>query len=541
MPFEEGERLFNQQKTTLIGFGLSYAGYTYPDTPIDSIAIGSMFSPDHRGFDNASGTFTGMVNGACPSFGLPDPRCGTTVATPAEAKATGSIAIGQNAKVLTTGASNSQQDVTAGEFGIAIGSSSEVTGYHGVAVGLLSQASGIAATAYGPEARAQALQAIAVGDISTASGERSIAIGALTTANSAFATALGYASSAVAQTSVAIGAASTASGDLSTALGGAAEASETGALAVGSQAIATGAGSAAIGYQSNSSGVRSVALGTQAVASGVSSIAAGDVAIATGTGSTAIGPGSAALADYSTAIGFGAISNEKGLMVLGGPNTTAIKVSSLGGSGTALIGASSDGTLQRSSVSLGQMQTAVNTKIPKLESAARGLGRAVESSGAIAAAMSAVPEVTLEENEPMRCGVGTGGFGSQYAVSAGCAVRVGERLHLNGALSYSPSIDYDYGSTPSVAGRLGFSFPLGRIAKATTKNDVAQADASPTLQAYLSEPGKNSEIEALKQENKEIRKENKDIKEELTKLKKMIQMIAGEKTKENLLSKQINN
>jgi prefoldin subunit 5 len=47
-------------------------------------------------------------------------------------------------------------------------------------------------------------------------------------------------------------------------------------------------------------------------------------------------------------------------------------------------------------------------------------------------------------------------------------------LHLNGALSYSPSIDYDYGSTPSVAGRLGFSFPLGRIAKATPKDEVAQ-------------------------------------------------------------------
>jgi hypothetical protein len=178
-----------------------------------------------------------------------------------------------------------------------------------------------------------------------------------------------------------------------------------------------------------------------------------------------------------------------------------------------VIGASSDGTLNRSSVSMGQMETAVNKTIPKLESAARGLGRAVESSGAIAAAMSAVPEVTLEEDEPMRCGVGTGGFGSQYAVSAGCAVRVGERLHLNGALSYSPSIDYDYGSTPSVAGRLGFSFPLGRIAKATPKNDVAQAEGSPAFQAYLSEMEGN--IDAL-QSDVELRDEQIDaLKEKL--------------------------
>ena len=153
-----------------------------------------------------------------------------------------------------------------------------------------------------------------------------------------------------------------------------------------------------------------------------------------------------------------------------------------------MIGAKSDGTLVRSSVSMGQVETAVKKTIPKLESAARGLGRAVESSGAIAAAMSAVPEVTLDDDEPIRCGVGTGGFGSQYAVSAGCAVRVGEKLHLNGAMSYTPSIDYEYGKTPSLAGRLGFSFPLGRIAKASPddSDSTAQVEVPSDVQAYLS-------------------------------------------------------
>ena len=176
-----------------------------------------------------------------------------------------------------------------------------------------------------------------------------------------------------------------------------------------------------------------------------------------------------------------------------GTSNDQVTIAGLSGSGTEMIGASSDGTLKRSSVSMEQVETAVKTKVPKLESAARGLGQAVESSGAIAAAMSAIPEVSLQQDEPMRCGIGTGGYGSQYAFSAGCAVRINDRLHLNGALAYTPSIDYEYGSTPSVAGRLGFSFPLGKISKASLNNDVAQVGSS-EFKAYLSKMESNIEV-----------------------------------------------
>lgn len=127
----------------------------------------------------------------------------------------------------------------------------------------------------------------------------------------------------------------------------------------------------------------------------------------------------------------------------------------------------------------------VNNTVPrlqrtteKLESAATSLGQAVQSSGAIAAAMSAIPEVSLQEDEPVRCGIGTGGYGAMYAISAGCAVRVGERLHLNGALAYTPSIYYQYGSTSSVAGRIGFSFPLGKTSKAKSTETPQPAEIS---------------------------------------------------------------
>ena len=75
--------------------------------------------------------------------------------------------------------------------------------------------------------------------------------------------------------------------------------------------------------------------------------------------------------------------------------------------------------------------------------------------------MSSVPEVNLNPDSIAVCGFGSGAWGSQYAVAGGCAMRVFNKLQLNAGLAYSPSVDYSYGSTPPVAGRLGFSFPIG--------------------------------------------------------------------------------
>lgn len=533
--------VINSTFTAITGWELSYSDYTYPTIPIDSIAIGSMYKPDHRGFDNTTGQFTGLVNGACPSFGLPDPRCAPTAATPPEPQAEGSIAIGQNAKVLTTGTSVPEQDVTAGEFGVAIGSSSEVSGYHGVAVGLLSQASGIAATAYGPEARAQGLQAIAVGDISTASGDQSIAIGALATADSPFATAQGYAASAKAQASVAIGAASTASGFLFTALGSLAEAADTGALAVGSEALASGSGSVAVGSQSISSGVRSVALGTQAVSSGTSSFAAGDLAAATGAGSTAIGPGSAALSDFSTAIGFEAVSDKEGLIVIGGTKTTEVQIGEPG-SQLTLPGLAKDGQFAGNKYQSGEAELVtvdengvagtqsskdltneiIDTYNNKMKTG--NLPYAINSTGALVAAMSAVPTMSAGEDEPARCGIGTGGISNSYAFAAGCAIKINNRLHLNGAISFTDSVDYFNNSSSSIAGRIGFSFPLF----------VQKSSKEPS-----SEQASIENFKRLKAENNSIKEENRLIRAELAQIKTLVQAMLESKTN-NIAKDQIN-
>ena len=90
--------------------------------------------------------------------------------------------------------------------------------------------------------------------------------------------------------------------------------------------------------------------------------------------------------------------------------------------------ASSDGTLQRTGTSINQIRISLSN-----------LGQAVQGSGAIATALTAVPQVSMERDELARCGVGTGGYGNQYAVSAGCALRIADRVQLNGALAYTPS------------------------------------------------------------------------------------------------------
>ena len=82
-------------------------------------------------------------------------------------------------------------------------------------------------------------------------------------------------------------------------------------------------------------------------------------------------------------------------------------------------------------------------------------------------------------DEPVRCGIAAGGFGSQYAIAGGCAARVSNRVHLNGAIAYTPSVDYHYGSTASFAGRVGVSFPIGvRSSKSSQSTQTSQIDWS---------------------------------------------------------------
>lgn len=330
-------------------------------------------------------------------------------------------------------------------------------------------------------------------------GANSACYGSLAEALGEFDTAIGANSRADAEEgATAVGANANASGNGALALGVDTQASGTGSIAIGYDAVSTATSGIALGDNAVAAGSNAFAYGTNAVADGVNvmaigagaraegyntnALAIGSAALANGTDVTALGAGATATGVRATAIGAGAVTTRNNQVVIG-TTEDDVTVPGLAGKGSALVQASSDGTLQRStSVSLQSIDRALSRTIPnmqatteRLESAASNLGVAVESTGAIAAAMSAVPEVSLQADVPVRCGIGTGGYGSQYAVSAGCAVRVASRLHLNGALAYTPSIDYQYGSTPSVAGRLGFSFLLGRINRPKASSTAEQA------------------------------------------------------------------
>lgn len=508
--------LSSQQYTQIVGTNQTASGYRLPTGFTDSISIGSMYAPNHRGFNNDTGEFTGLVNGACPSFGLADQRCATGVARPANAEALGGIAIGQNALVSSTGAGDASREVAPGEFGIAIGSSALVEGYHGVAVGLLSRASGVASTGLGPEARSLGVQSVAVGDISTASADGSTALGSTSTASGDYSTSVGFSSTSSGLASMAMGVLSEATGAHSIALGINARSDSTGSLSIGDQTSSTGDASLAIGYLTRANGLRSLSLGAEATAEGVSALAIGDTASSKGDGSIALGAGAQALGDYSTAIGPLAVATRNGQLVIGGPRTTeisiggpgaAVSIPSLANNGKFSGRRNQNGSTEFITVdqngSLGTTPNLSGYVRDTVQSMGANLSNAVNSTSALVAALSALPATSTSIDEPVRCGLGSGGIGSDYAFSAGCAVRIANRLHLNGGVSFANKIEYFGNTTPGLAGRIGFSFPLY----------VSRARKSAIDQTSSSDAKQDAMLQALKQENDSMRAELNTLKQ----------------------------
>jgi hypothetical protein len=101
--------------------------------------------------------------------------------------------------------------------------------------------------------------------------------------------------------------------------------------------------------------------------------------------------------------------------------------------------------------------TKLESKVNDVEKSLREVDSAVESIGAMALAVSAIPNLTSGDKK-YGCGLGTGVFGSKWAGAAGCVAKVNQDIWINAAITYTPGVSTDYYSTPSVGGRLGAFF-----------------------------------------------------------------------------------
>ena len=143
---------------------------------------------------------------------------------------------------------------------------------------------------------------------------------------------------------------------------------------------------------------------------------------------------------------------------LGTANNSQITIGAANGSSTVTIpGIASGGDAKfvttDSNGVLGSSQYTINQYNQALQS----VDSQIESVGAMAAALSAIPAITTGDKK-FACGIGTGAFGSTWAGAVGCVGKLSTNVWMNGALSFTPSVDTAFGSTPSVGGRLGLFF-----------------------------------------------------------------------------------
>ncbi|WP_175863957.1 ESPR-type extended signal peptide-containing protein [Burkholderia cepacia] len=392
---------------------------------------------------------------------------------PANATGGNAIAIGQTV-------------TSAGSSSVAIGSNTTASGLHSVALG-----------AGAKNADASDRQ-IAIGGQAQTTGKYTIAMGYLASATVEDALAFGRASSATSTGAVAIGAAATSGGTGSTAIGQSAAvvSSATNAVALGMNARVANSNSAAIGsnaFASNnysnalgasasSTGTASLALGSNSTATGNYSVALGSAigtgraAVATGNTAVAIGTTASAGANNAVALGYGTVADRDNTVSVGAgvPNIDGNKF-------TRQIVNVAAGTEDNDAVNVGQMKTALSTKVDdtyvqidtsnstvaaKAGTAALAIGTNTSASGSYATAFG---------NSALASGNNSTALGFQASSAGGAAVAVGNGANASGSHGVALGVNARSTHTDSVA--------LG--AGAATDRDNSVSVGSSTLQRQI--------------------------------------------------------
>ena len=170
-------------------------------------------------------------------------------------------------------------------------------------------------------------------------------------------------------------------------------------------------------------------------------------------------------------------STSSGIKIGAGSNPALIHETGLEVGGENLIRRSADGAVHIGKNSLVTIEEGGRQKMWATNAAGESIdiditngskllinGRDVEKSidnvGALSAALGSVPAISADS--PFTCGFGAGTHSSAYALSAGCASRVSDRVSLNAALATVIN-NHTGDKDDNLSARAGFTFKLGRV------------------------------------------------------------------------------
>ena len=430
----------------------------------------------------------------------------------------------------------------SGAGSTSLGVLANASGEGSISSGMNSTASGRGALAYGFGANATAENTMAMGGFASANGDNSVAIGAGSIANGRRAIAFGAGAQALGFNTdpIAMGTNALSNGTATTSYGGEAKAIGTNATALGAYSTANGTNVIAIGANAKATGSRSVAIGAGARTTRDDQLVLGTSASSITTPSLQAGNEIKAQA-INEAMAM-VMSNADGTLkrtnvvsvdsqavtinggdksiILNG-NTVAkgrfdtegsMRFSGMAKDGEfagtrdqndgekRLLTVDGDGNAGTSLLSESELaekfdQVSNNTKKVNNSKMRSPTPRKSKNSKKLPVALVMQPKqlVPLGQHfqaflkclcSPMslvRCGIAGADMALQYAIAGGCAARINNSIHVNTAIAYTPSVDYEYGSTSSFAGRVGISFPLGGSKSSKAKTEDDQSDSASLL------------------------------------------------------------
>ncbi|WP_425127270.1 YadA-like family protein [Burkholderia cepacia] len=242
------------------------------------------------------------------------------------------------------------------------------------AIGANANAGGTSAVALGGNTVATGQNAVALGTLANATGSETVAVGVSARATGSNSTAMGRGAAALSTNATSVGYGAYSGADGATALGMTASAVGANAIAVGRGASTSGTYGSAIGYAANAT-TNAVAIGVLANATSASSVALGERASATGATSTALGRGALASGTNAVALGANSVGDRDNAVSVG---STSLQ--------RQIVNVAA-GTQNTDAVNLGQMNTALSTKVDNTYFKVNSTGAAADAAGANATAI----------------------------------------------------------------------------------------------------------------------------------------------------------